>query len=382
VAKDKPQKIALVHHWLTTPGGGERVLYELHLMYPDAPIYTSAYIPEKFPEFADAEVRTTFLDKIPYLKRKHQLFPLFLGLPFKTFNMDEFDLVISSCAAEAKYVRTGPNTLHICYCHTPVRYYWTDYEWRLKNMPFGGFNPLARIAFRLLVGPLRRIDYAAAQGVDAFIANSDHIKARIKQYYHRDSQVIYPPIVTQHLEKMPPGSKDFYLIVGRQVASKRLDIAVDAFNELGLTLKVAGSGEDIARQKGRAKSNIEFLGRVSDDERDQLFAGAKGFIFPPEEDFGMTPVESLAAGTPVIAYGKGGALEYVVEGVTGTLFAEQTSEALVEAVRRFEGMTFDTGVLRAAAKKFDVSVFREQIRAFIAAKWAEFEVKRDHSASN
>lgn len=379
MAEVKARKVALVHHWLTTPGGGERVLYELHLMYPDAPIYTSAYIPEKFPEFADADVRTTFLNSIPWLKRKHQLFPLFLGLPFKTFNMDEYDLVISSCAAEAKYVRTGPDTLHICYCHTPVRYYWTDYEWRLKNLPFGAFNPLARIVFPMLIGPLRRIDYAAAQGVDAFIANSSHIKARIKQYYHRDSQVIYPPIVTEHLEKMSSGSRDYYLIVGRQVASKRLDIAVDAFNELGLPLKVAGAGEDIARQKGRAKSNIEFLGRVSEDERDRLFAGAKGFIFPPEEDFGMTPIEALAAGTPVIAYGKGGALEYVVEGVTGTLFAEQTPAALVEAVRRFEGMTFDDVVLRAAARKFDVSVFREQILAFVEVKWVEFEGKRGNS---
>ncbi len=380
MAQGKPQKVALVHHWLTTPGGGERVLYELHLMYPDAPIYTSAFIPEKFPEFRDADVRTTFLDKIPYLKRKHQLFPLFMGLPFKTFNMREYDLVISSCAAEAKYVRTGPDTLHICYCHTPVRYYWTDYEWRLDNMPFGVFNPLARLVFPLLIGPLRRIDYAAAQGVDAFIANSDHIKARIKQYYHRDSEVIYPPIVTEELEKLSSGSKDFYLIVGRQVASKRLDVAVEAFNELGLTLKVAGAGEEIARLKGRAKANIQFLGRVSEDERDRLYAGAKGFIFPPEEDFGMTPIEALAAGTPVIAYGKGGALEYVVEGVTGTLFDEQTPEALVAAVRRFEGMVFDDAVLRQAAKKFDVSVFRSQMREFVARKWGEFEGEKAESA--
>ena len=375
----KPRKVALVHHWLTSPGGGERALYELHLMYPDAPIYTSAYLPEKFPEFGNADIRTTFLNKIPWLRRKHQLFPLFLGLPFKTFNMDEYDLVISSCAAEAKYVRTGPDTLHICYCYTPVRYYWTDYEWRLKNLPFGAFNPLARVVFPMLIGQLRRIDYAAAQGVDEFIAISNHINDRIKQYYHRDSTVIYPPVVIEHLEKLPTGSRDFYLIVGRQVASKRLDIAVDAFNELGLPLKVAGAGEDIARQKGRAKSNIEFLGRVSEDERDRLYAGAKGFIFPPEEDFGMTPIEALAAGTPVIAFGKGGALEYVVEGVTGTLFAEQTPESLAGAVRRFEGMTFDDGVLRAAARKFDVSVFRKQILAFVETKWAEFESKKDGS---
>lgn len=371
-----PRKIALVHYWLTSPGGGERVLYELHQMYPEAPIYTTAFIPEKFPELAGADIRTTFLDKIPFLKRKHQLFPVFLGLPFKTFNMDEYDLVISSCSAEAKYVRTKPETLHICYCHTPVRYYWSDYEWRLRNMPFGPFNWLARIVFPLLIGPLRRIDYAAAQKVDVFIANSKFIKERIKKYYHRDSTVIYPPIQTAELAKLPSGSRDYYLIVGRQVASKRLDIAVDAFNELGLPLKIVGAGEEIGPQKKRAKANIEFLGRVPDAERDALYAGAKAFVFPPEEDFGMVPIEAMAAGAPVIAYGSGGALEYVKDGETGVLFGEQTGEALAGAVRRFEGLTFDDEYIRSFAKQFDVSLFREHIRSFVDAEWAKFEESR------
>jgi glycosyltransferase involved in cell wall biosynthesis len=375
---DAPKlKVALVHHWLTSPGGGEKVLYELHRMYPDAPIYTTSYLPEKFPEFADATVHTTFLNRLPWIRRHHQVFPAFLGTPMKTFNMDEYDLVISSCAAEAKYVRTADHTLHICYCHTPVRYYWTDYEWRLKNMPFGRLNWLARIVFPLVVGPLRRIDYAAAQKVDVFVANSEHIKRRIKQYYHRDSTVIYPPIVTERLEKMSRGAGDYYLIVGRQVASKRLDIAVDAFNELGLPLKVAGAGEEIARQRVRAKGNIEFLGRVSEEERDRLFAGAKGFVFPPEEDFGMVPLEAMAAGTPVIAYGSGGAPEYVTDGETGVLFAEQTAEALVKAVRQFEGMHFDEKVVRARARKFDVSVFVKRMREFVDGEWAKFDGKRD-----
>jgi glycosyltransferase involved in cell wall biosynthesis len=341
-------------------------------MYPEAPIYTSAYIPEKFPEFAKADVRTTFLDKIPWLKHKHQLFPIFLGLPFKTLNMDEYDLVISSCAAEAKYVRTKPSTLHICYCHTPVRYYWTDYEWRLHNLPFGRLNWLARIVFPLVVGLLRRIDYAAAQQVGVFIANSKHIRARIKQYYHRDSTVIYPPIDTQGLLRAPVGPRDYYLIVGRQVAAKRLDVAVDAFNELGLPLKVVGAGEELDRQRPRAGRNIEFLGRVSDEERNRLFAGAKGFVFPPEEDFGMVPLEAMAAGTPVIAFNKGGAPEYVTDGETGVLFDEQTGEALAAAVRRFEAMAFDEKVLRARAKEFDVAVFRERIRGFVDAEWDKF----------
>ena len=372
-------RVALVHHWLTSPGGAERVLYELHQMYPDAPIYTAAYIPEKFPEFAAADVRTTFLDKIPFLKRKHQLFPIFMGLPFKTLDMSEYDLVISSCAAEAKYVRTGPETLHICYCHTPVRYYWSDYEWRLRNLPFGAFNWLARLVFPLVVGRLQQIDYAGAQGVDVYVANSKHIQARIAKYYHRESTVIYPPIVTEHLLQQPPAPRSYYLIVGRQVASKRLDVAVDAFNILGLPLKVVGEGEEISRQRPRAEKNIEFLGRVSEVERDALFGGAKAFIYPPEEDFGMVPVEAMAAGTPVIAYSSGGAPEYVIDGVTGILFDAQTGSALQEAVRRFGVAKFDENVIRSQAKRFDVAIFHQKMADFIEEQWGKFELDRSNN---
>jgi len=369
-------KVAITHHWLTSPGGAEKVLYELHRMYPEAPIYTTAYIPEKFPEFKGADIRTTFLNWIPLLRRKHQLFPIFLGLPFKTLNLSQYDLVISNCAAEAKYVRTNDNQLHICYCHTPVRYYWSDYEWRLRNLPFGSFNWLARLVFPLVVKPLRLIDYAAAQKVDVFVANSKHIQRRIKKYYHRDSTVIYPPIDTVRLEKEPSGSRDFYLIVGRQVASKRLDVAVDAFNELGLPLKIAGAGEEIARQKPRANGNIEFLGRVSEAERDRLFASAKGFIFPPYEDFGMVPVEAMAAGTPVIAYNAGGAPEYVTDGETGVVFDEQTADSLVAAVKRFETLKFDNAKIRARAREFDTSVFVQRMGEYVDEHWREFETKR------
>jgi glycosyltransferase involved in cell wall biosynthesis len=370
-------RVALVHHWLTSQGGAERVLYELHQMWPDAPIYTAAYIPKKFPEFADADVRTTFLDKIPFLKHKHQLFPMFLGLPFKTLDMSEYDLVISSCAAEAKYVRTGPNTLHICYCHTPVRYYWVDYEWRLRHMPFGKLNWLARLVFPLVIGILRRVDYKGAQGVDVYVANSEHVKQRIRKYYHRDSTVIYPPIVTEPLLKLLRSEGDYYLIVGRQVASKRLDLSIDAFNELGLKLKVVGTGEEIVPQKARAKANIEFLGRLPDEERNRLYAGAKGFIQAYEEDFGMVAIEAMAAGVPVVAYGKGGALEYVKDGETGVLFYEQTAEAMAEAVRRLEAAQFDETKIRAWAREFDVAVFRRRMREFVDAQWEAFSAMRD-----
>jgi glycosyltransferase involved in cell wall biosynthesis len=365
-------RVALVHHWLVSRGGAEAVLYELHRMWPDAPIYTAAYIPKKFPELARADVRTTFLDKIPLLKHKHQFFPLFLGLPFKTLDMSQYDLVISSCAAEAKYVRTGPNTLHICYCHTPVRYYWSDYEWRLEHPPFGRLNWLARIVFPVVVGVLRRIDYKGAQGVDVYVANSKFIQARIKRYYHRDSTVIYPPVSTRALLDLPRAEGDYYLMVSRQVASKRIDLAVDGFNELGMQLKIVGTGEELAAQRARAKSNVEFLGWVSDDERNRLFAGAKALIFPPEEDFGIVPLEAMSAGTPAIAYNAGGAPEYVTDGITGVLFDEQTPAALVAAVRRFETLKFKPEVIRARAREFDVSVFCQHMTEFVDAEWKKF----------
>ncbi len=366
-------KIALVHHWLVSSGGAEKVLYELHQMYPEAPIYTAAYSPEKFPEFKDADVRPTWLDKVPLAKTKHQLFPVLRGLAFKTLNLSDYDIVISSCAAEAKYVKTGPNTLHICYCHTPIRYYWTDYEWYLAHPPFGKLNWLAKLVLPAMIGWLRRTDYRAAQGVDVYLANSRNVQARIKKYYHRESTVIYPPIITETLAKMPSGIRDYYLVVGRQVAYKRLDLAVAAFNELGLPLKVAGMGEEIARQKLVAKDNIEFLGYVSDEERNRLMAGAKGFIFPPEEDFGMVPIEAMAAGTPVVAFNKGGAPEYVTEGETGVLFNQQTTEEVIAAVKRLEATQWDEAKIRARAKEFDVSVFRQQITEFVEAEWAKFK---------
>jgi len=365
-------RVALVHHWLVSRGGAETVLYELHRMWPEAPIYTAAYIPKKFPEFSQADVRTTFLDKIPLLKHKHQLFPIFLGLPFKTLDMSQYDLVISSCAAEAKYVRTGAKTLHICYCHTPVRYYWSDYEWRLKHLPYGPFNWLARIFFPLVVGILRRIDYKGAQGVDVYVANSKFIQKRIKRYYRRDSTVIYPPVSAQALLQLQRNERDYYLIVSRQVASKRIDLAVDAFNELGLRLKVVGVGEELEPQRARAKANIEFLGWVSDEERNRLMAGARAFVFPAEEDFGIVPLEAMAAGTPVIAYNGGGAPEYITDGETGVLFDEQTPQVLAEAVKRFDGMKFDPETIRSRARQFDVQVFRQRMRDFVEAEWQKF----------
>jgi glycosyltransferase involved in cell wall biosynthesis len=369
-------RVALVHHWLVTPGGAEKVLYELHQMWPEAPIFTAAFTPDKFPELEGADVRPTWLNKVPFAKTKHQLFPVLRGLSFRMLDLSAYDIVISSCAAEAKYVKTGPNTLHVCYCHTPIRYYWSDYQWYLEHPPFGALNPLAKLVLPLMIDHLRRLDYQEAQSVNVYLANSKTVQERIKKYYHRDSTVIYPPIETKPLLKLQRKHNDYYLIVGRQVAYKRLDIAVDAFNALGLKLKVVGSGEEISRQRGRAKSNIEFLGWLPDAERNRLFAGARGFVWPQEEDFGMTAVEAMAAGCPVIAYDRGGSQEYMTEGVTGTLFEEQTPAALVEAIRRFEMMSLDESKIRERAKEFDSEVFRKRMADFVRDQWSTFEGKR------
>ncbi len=367
-------KVAIVHDWMVKVGGGEKVLYQLHLLYPEAPIYTTAYAPKLFPEFKDADVRTTWMDRFALTKYRHQFFPPLRAITYALTDLSEYDIVISSSTAESKYVRTGENTLHICYCHTPVRYYWSDYDWYIKHPPFGKLNWLAQLGLPLVIGPLRWFDYRRAQAIDSYIANSKFVQKRIEKYYHRSSTVIYPPVSAGMFE-LGTGERDYYLIVGRQVAYKRLDLAVDAFNELGLPLKVAGGGEEIERQRDRAGSNIEFLGPVSDEVRAELYSGAKGFIFPAIEDFGIVPLEAMASGTPVIAYAEGGALETVVEGKTGTFFDKQTAESLIAAVRRFEGMRFDAKTIRDHARGFDDLVFRKKIREFVDAQWDSFSHK-------
>lgn len=369
--KTSEPRIALVHDWMVSPGGAEKVLLELHRMYPEAPIFTAAYAPEKFPEFANADVRPSWLNRIGLAKTKHQLFPLARTWVFRSLNLSQYDIVISSSSAESKYVRTGKNTLHICYCHTPVRYYWSDYEWYRANPPFGRLNWLVKGLLPLMIGGLRKIDYNGAQGVDRFVANSQYVQARIEKYYDKDSTVIYAPVNVEQFQ-VSHERDDYYLIVGRQVAYKRLDLAVDAFNELGLPLKVAGVGEEIAKHRGRAKSNIEFLGRVPDAQLPELYGRAKAFVFPAEEDFGIVPVEAMANGTPVIAYGVGGAAETVVEGTTGTFFLEKTGESLAAAVRKFEEMTFDPYAIRQRAERFSQAVFQREMRRFVTEQWNQF----------
>jgi glycosyltransferase involved in cell wall biosynthesis len=372
MGREEKPRIALVHDWMVSPGGGEKVLWVLHQMWPEAPIYTSAFRPDLFPEFKNAEVRTTWLNKIGLAKRRQQLFSIPRAWAFMGLDLSGFDIVISTNSAESKYVKTGPKTLHICYCFTPTRYYWSDYNWYRQHPPFGWLNPVAKVVLPVLIPFLRRMDWRAAQKVDLFVAISRAVRARIIRYYQREAEIIYPPTqVDRFRTRTEPGK--YYLVAGRQVAYKRLDLAVDAFNVLGLPLKVAGAGEEVAVQGPRSKSNISYLGRVSDKELADLYAGAKALIFPQEEDYGIVPVEAMASGRPVVAFAGGGALDTVIDGKTGLFFTEQTPEALISAVRRLETMEFDSEFIRRHAETLSDKKFEARFRAYVEGEWARFE---------
>lgn len=357
-------KVAIVTDWLTNRGGGERVFLTLCDIFPQADIYTSVFRARVFPELEDRSVFVSYLQRSP-LKYRHQLFAWARPAVFESFDLDDYDLVISSSGAEAKGVLTKPETPHISYCHTPIRYYWSHYHDYLNEKQLGLLDPLIKLVMPPMVHKLRLWDRVAADRVDFFIANSRHTQKRIAKYYEADSVVIYPPVDCSRFSANIP-AEDFYLVVGRQVPYKRTDLAVLAFNQLSRQLKVIGTGPEVARLKRLARfPNIEFLGELTDEEVTQYFAKCKAVLFPQEEDLGIVPLEAMAAGKPVIAYGKGGALETVVDGKTGVLFKEQTVDSLLDAIRRFENLKISASACRSQAKRFDQSIFKRRIKQFI-----------------
>lgn len=362
-------RVAIVHDWLNQRGGAEVVLEALVEMYPQAPVYTSMYWPKAMPqEYRSWDIRTSFMDKLPFVKRYHQPFLPLYPLAFETFDFTGYDLVISNKSGFCHGVITSPDTLHICYCLTPTRYLW-DYHGYVQRE---GLPRLARLALPPFLNYLRMWDWAAAHRVDHFIAISRTIQQRIAKYYRRDSVVIYPPVDTR---KFAPSDThdDYFLIVSRLIPYKRIDLAVRAFNELGLPLVIIGDGRDRESLQALAKSNIHFLGYVSDREIGDYFARCRAFILPGQEDFCIAPVEAQAAGRPVIAYAAGGALDTVVEGVTGTFFYEQTPEALIKVIREFDENRYDPAAVRRHAERFDKRVFKKQLSAFIEERYAEHQ---------
>ncbi len=361
-------KVAIVHDWLTSMGGAEPVVLEISRLFPDAPIYTSVYDKNSAAAFADKDVRTTYLQKIlpKSVRYKHILWPVLRAFAFAKLDLSEYDIIISSSSAEAKAVRKKPGAIHICYCHTPIRYYWSHYEEFKREFHFGILTPLIRPTIPIFVRWMRKRDLRAVKGVDHFIANSEVTKKRIKQYYGRDSVVVHPPVDTKRFIGKNTTNRDGYILWGRHVPYKRFDLAIESCNRLGAKLTVVGDGPDTQRLKKLAGPTIVFTGRISDEDLEQLARSSKGFLFPNEEDFGISAVEALAAGLPVIAYKKGGALDIVEEGVTGIFFENQTVDSLITAIQKREVTEFSYNTLVQRSKRFDKLLFETKIRKIIA----------------
>jgi len=357
-------RVAVVHDWLTIPGGSEDVVVELLEMFPQAELFTSIYDPAPWPPIiTERPVHPSFLDRIPGAKANYpKLLPL-MNRAFESFDLSRFDLVLSSSHANAKNVHTPPGTLHVCYCHTPMRYAWEP-----EFLAGEEIGRALRLALPPLLRKLRKDDLAGAARPDAFVANSEHVAARIKRFYRREAHVVHPPVDVDHYLALARDPGDYYLVFGRVVPYKRVDLAVAAAELLGRPVKIAGGGRalDAVRAGARADSSAEFLGRVSDAERDALLSGARALLFPGEEDFGIVPVEAQAAGLPVIAYGVGGARETVRDGETGVLFDRQTPAALAAAIERFETLALDPEAPRRNARRFGREQFREDLAGVIA----------------
>ena len=361
----KKLKVAIVCDWLLGIGGAERVVYELHKMYPDAPIYTSQYDPNAIDWFINADVRTTWLQKLP--KSLKKFLPILRAMTFHNLNLRGYDLVISSSGAEAKGIRTGKNTVHISYCHAPTHYYWVRPEEYMKNPGFPtGFNWLARLSLKLLIKPLKKWDRHAAQEPDYYITNSEASAGLIKKFYGRDASVVHPPVETARFKPtIKTDPRHGFIIAGRQVPYKRFDLAIEACNEIGVPLIVIGNGPEHKKLEKMAQRNVTFLTNVSDNDIVQHFQSSVGFIFPGMEDFGIVAVEAMAAGTPVIAYAKGGALDYVIPGKTGLLFEKQTVDSLKKALESALTKSFDNDFIVSHASKYSVNEFTKNMRKLI-----------------
>ena len=324
-------KVAFVHYWLVTDRGGEKVLEALCELFPDADIYTHVLNPSRTSKnILKHSIRTTFIQNLPFSKRLYQKYLPLMPIALEQLDLRNYDLVISSESGPAKGVLTSPNTLHLCYCHSPMRYVWDMYHDYLESA-----TGLTRLLMPPLIHYLRMWDYASAARVDQFVANSNHVAARIQKHYRRSAKVIYPPVDVKAFTQSN-NHEDFYLIVSQLVKYKRIPLAVEAFNRNGRQLIVIGEGEEFETLRGIAKKNVTLLGRQEFSVIRDHLARCKALIFPGEEDFGIVPVEAMASGRPVIAYRKGGALETVIENVTGIFFNEQTPNALIDAVSRFE----------------------------------------------
>ena len=354
-------KVALAHDYLNQEGGAERVVEVLCRTYPDSPLYTSVYDAAAMdPFWRDVDVRASFMQSLhPSLRVAKALLPLY-PFAFESFDFTGYDVVLSSCSTFAKGIVTGPATCHVCYCHSPARYAWM-YRDYVAGMRLGR---VGRAVLPAVISPLRVWDYAAAQRVDHFIANSRNTAARIAKYYRREATVLHPPI---DVDAFTPAAttEPYFLVLARLLPYKRIDVAIEAFNRLRWPLLVVGDGPDAGRLRRLAGPTVRFAGRVDDAEARHHLRHCQALIWPGEEDLGIAPLEALASGRPVVAYRAGGAVETLVDGVTGRFFDRQTPYALMDVLRSFDPDGYDQGVLRAHVAEFDVDIFQRRLQQFV-----------------
>ncbi|MDO8571858.1 MAG: glycosyltransferase, partial [bacterium] len=359
-------KIAIVHDHLIQDGGAERVLKVLHELYPKAPIYTLVFDKKKLGHvFPPHSVRTSFLQHIPLITKKYQWFLPLMPLATEAYDLSEYDIILSSNSAFSKGVIPKQKTLHICYCHTPTRYLWSDTHAYIQELKK---SQIIKSILPFFLTNIRLWDRMAADRVDLFVANSKTVQERIKKYYRRESDVIYPPVETEKF-RIAANIGDYYLAGGRLVSYKRFDIVIDAFNRLSLPLKIFGAGPEYVKLKKSAKKNIEFLGAVSDKEKTSLYSHCIAYIHPQEEDFGITAIEAMASGRPVIAFAAGGALETVREGITGEFLIDQDWPALVDVILRFKPEQYNPHAIREHAQTYTTERFKNELSQYISKSW-------------
>ncbi len=362
-------KVAIVHDYLNQWGGAERVVQALCELFPGAPIYTSICDPEIGKRFPGHEIHTSFMQKLPGVLKHHQPYLPFYPLAFESFDFKEYDLVISSSSAWAKGIITKKETLHICYCHNPMRFAWATEEYTRRER----LGRASMLVLPFILSYVRLWDVTSAARPNFYIANSQTVAQRISRYWGREAKIISPPVNVQRIPFQNGARQDFYLMAGRVVPYKRMDIAIEAFRQMGKPLKVVGSGRGMEALHDLAGPSVEFLGNVSDVELWELFSQCRAFIQTGAEDFGITLVEAMAGGAPVLGIRKFGPAEIIIEGESGLFFEEQTPEALIETVQRFENQPhrFDNAAIRRYAETFDRLVFLERFGEFVQERYRE-----------
>lgn len=364
-------RVALIHDWLTTIGGAEKVLESLAKTFP-SDLFTLVRNQKNLvgTPFEEMSVKTSFIDRLPRAKKKYRSYLPLFPIAIEQFDLSGYDLVISSSHSIAKGVLTHADQMHICYCHTPMRYAWDLYQQYLRESQLK--SGLKGVLAKFFLHYLRMWDAHASTRVNAYVANSQYVARRIRKLYQTDASVIYPPVDVDYF-KCEEKKEDYYLTASRFVPYKKIDLIVEAFGQMpDKKLVVIGDGPDFEKVKEKAQKNVQLLGFQSDEVLRDYLQKAKGFVFAALEDFGILPVEAQACGTPVIAFGKGGALETVVEDQTGVFYKEQTVPSLIEGIEAFEKKEFDPTRIRKHAETFREDLFRKKFKALVEEKYLEF----------